>query len=106
MKPRTIFEMQARLCMAMGNPIRLEILHNLRAGPKRASELSEILKHSQSAISRHLAILRSAGIALADHQRQNIYYRVANQKLFDVCDLMRMVLKEQSIHESKLAQEL
>jgi ArsR family transcriptional regulator len=90
----------------MGHPIRLQILHSLREGPRRASELSEALKQSQSAISRHLAILRSVGVVLADHQRQNIYYRVANQKLLGVCDLMREVLEEQSIHEAKLAQEL
>jgi DNA-binding transcriptional ArsR family regulator len=106
MKSQTIFDLQARLCTAMGHSIRLKILHNLRNGPKRASELSGILKQSQSAISRHLAILRTAGIVLADHQRQNIYYRVANQKLLGICDLMREVLEEQSVHEARLAQEL
>jgi DNA-binding transcriptional ArsR family regulator len=90
----------------MGHPIRLEILHNLRDGPKRARELSEMLRQSQSAISRHLAILRSAGILLADHQKQNVYYRLANQKLLGVCDLMREVLEEQSVHAARLAQEL
>jgi DNA-binding transcriptional ArsR family regulator len=106
MKSQTIFDIQARLCTSMGHPIRLEILHNLRDRPKRASELSEILKQSQSAISRHLAILRSAGVVLAEHQKQNVYYRVANQKLLGVCDLMREVLEEQSVHEARLAQEL
>ena len=61
---------------------------------------------SQSAISRHLAIVRSAGVVLAEHQRQNVYYRAANQKLLGVCDLMREGLEEQSVHEAKLAQEL
>jgi ArsR family transcriptional regulator len=106
MKSQTIFDIQARLCTSMGHPLRLQILHNLRDGPKRASELSEMLKQTQAAISRHLAILRSAGIVLAEHQRQNVYYRVANQKLLVVCDLMREILEEQSIHEAKLAQEL
>lgn len=106
MKSQTIFDIQARLCTSMGHPIRLQILHNLRDGPKRASELSEMLKHTQSAIFRHLAILRSAGVVLAEHQRRNVYYRVANQKLLGVCDLMREVLEEQSVHEAKLAQEL
>jgi len=106
MRSQTIFDIQASLCKSMGYPIRLEILHHLRDGPKCVNELSKILKQSQSAISRHLAILRSAGIVLADHQRQNIYYRVANPKLLGVCDLMREVLQEQSVHETKLALQL
>jgi len=40
--------------------------------------------------------LRSTGVVLAEHQRQKIYYRVANQKLSGVCDLMREVLEEQA----------
>jgi DNA-binding transcriptional ArsR family regulator len=106
MSPQTVFDIQARLCKSMGYPIRLEILHSLRDGPKCVNELSELLGQSQSTISRHLSILRSAGIVLADHQRQNIYYRVANPKLLGVCDLMREILEEQSVHETKLAREL
>jgi len=106
MNPPTIFDIQAGLCKSMGYPIRLEILHSLRGGPKCVSELSELLRQPQSTISRHLSILRSAGIVLADHQKQNIYYHVANPKLLGVCDLMREVLEEQSAKEIKLAREL
>jgi ArsR family transcriptional regulator len=106
MNPQTVFDIQARLCKSMGYPIRLEILHNLRDGPKSVNELSEVLGQPQSTISRHLSILRVAGIVLADHQRQNVYYRVANPKLLRVCDLMREVLEEQSAHETRLAREL
>ena len=106
MKSQTFFDIQASLCKSMGYPIRLEILHNLRDGPKCVNELSELLKQSQSMISRHLAILRSAGIVRAVHQGQNTYYRIASPKLSGVCDLMREVLEEQSVHEIKLAREL
>ena len=106
MSPQTVYDIQARLCKSMGYPIRLEILHNLRGGLKCVNELSELLGQPQSTISRHLSILRSAGIVQADHQRQYIYYRVTNPKLLGVCDLMREVLEEQSAHKAKLAQEL
>jgi ArsR family transcriptional regulator len=90
----------------MGYPVRLEILHSLRDGQKSVQELSGILKQSQSTISRHLAILRSAGIVLTDHQGHNIFYHIANPKLLGVCDVMREVLAEQSVHEAKLAREM
>jgi DNA-binding transcriptional ArsR family regulator len=106
MSPQTVFDVQARLCKSMGYPIRLQILHNLRESPKCVNELSELLGQPQSTISRHLSILRSAGIVLTDHQKQNVYYHVANLKLLRVCDLMREVLREQSVHETELAQGL
>ena len=106
MSLKSIFEIQARLCKWMGHPVRFEILHSLRGGPKCVGELAELLRQPQSMISRHLSVLRIAGIVLADHQGQNNYYRVANQKLLNVCDLMREVLEEQSAHEAKLAREM
>jgi ArsR family transcriptional regulator len=106
MKTQTIFDIQARLCSSMGSPIRLEILHYLRDGPKCVGELAELLKQSQSTISRHLAVLRSTGVVLADHQKQNIYYHVTNPKLLDVCDSLREILEEQSLRETRLAREL
>ena len=106
MKSQTIFDIQARLCSSMGHPIRLEIVHNLRDGPKCVHELAEILKQSQPMISRHLAVLRAIGVVLTDHQKQNVYYRISNPKLLDVCDSLRDILEEQSAYENKLAREL
>lgn len=106
MNPKTIFDIQARLCTSMGHPLRLEILHNLRDGPKSVSELSEIMKQPQTTVSRHLSSLRSAGIVTAEHQKRNNYYQVANPKILGVCDLMREVLQEKSLHEVRLAKEL
>ncbi len=106
MKSQTFFDIQARLCNSIAHPIRLEILYNLRNGPKCVHELAEILKQSQPMISRHLAVLRSIGVVLTDHQRQNVYYRISNPKLLDVCDSLREILEEQSAHENKLAREL
>ncbi len=57
MSPQTVFDIQARLCKSMGYPIRLEILHSLRDGPKCVNKLSELLKQSQSTISRQVFVI-------------------------------------------------
>jgi DNA-binding transcriptional ArsR family regulator len=106
MSTKGFFEIQARLCKAMGDPIRLEILHNLRDCPKHVAELVRLLRRPQPTLSRHLSILRSAGIVFAEHQGQSVYYRIANPKLFKVCDLMRETLEEQSALQSRLMREL
>ena len=106
MTPQAVFQVQARLCKSLGHPVRLEMLHNLRSGPKQVTELARLVRQPESTVSRHLSVLRSAGIVLANHQGRMVYYRIANPKLFQVCDLMRQTLEEQRAREARLAQYL
>jgi DNA-binding transcriptional ArsR family regulator len=101
MIPDELLEIQARLCQAMGNITRLKIVHNLREGEQNASDLIALTGCTQGMISRHLGILRQAGIVIAEKRRSHIVYRIANPKIITVCDLMREVLAEQFSQRSK-----
>jgi len=68
MDQSSIFEMQAELCRAMSNAIRLEIVHLLREGPKHVSELAKAADRPPAMISRHLATLRNAGVIISQRQ--------------------------------------
>ncbi|MGE0785366.1 MAG: ArsR/SmtB family transcription factor [Sandaracinaceae bacterium] len=47
---------------ALGNPVRREILARLRAGPLSVGEIAASFDVSRPAISRHLRVLKSAGL--------------------------------------------
>ena len=47
---------------ALGNPIRRKILNVLRRAPMPVGELASRFSISRPAISRHLRVLRSAGL--------------------------------------------
>jgi DNA-binding transcriptional ArsR family regulator len=47
---------------ALGNPVRREILVRLRARPATVGEIAARFPVSRPAISRHLAMLRDAGL--------------------------------------------
>jgi DNA-binding transcriptional ArsR family regulator len=98
MSHETIFEIQASLCRAMGNPLRMEIMHVLRNGPLNGNDIAHATRRNQTTISRNLTILRNAGIVVVHREGNNILYRVANTKLQSVCDLMREALIEQYAH--------
>jgi len=102
MEPPSIFEMQASLCQAMANPIRLEIVHLLRERTFSVSEIAQTLKRPQATISRHLSILRQAGVVIGQRQGQEMHYQLANPKIADVCNLMRQLLTEQAARQSDL----
>jgi DNA-binding transcriptional ArsR family regulator len=70
-------EALAQLCHILGDQTRLRILQALREGERNVTSLCEELKLPQPTVSRHLAILRMAG--LADNRRagKEIFYSLS-----------------------------
>jgi ArsR family transcriptional regulator len=102
MSHEKIYEIQAELCRALGNPLRMEIVHLLRSGPLNVNDIAASVEQHQATVSRNLTILRNAGIVVTQRDGNYIMYQVANPKLVDVCDLMREVLMEQIDERSKI----
>lgn len=106
MSPRSIFEMQAEMCKTMGNAARLQIVHVLRDGPMRVSDIVEATELAQAKVSQHLAVLRAYGVVATRREGKDVIYRIANPKLTRVCDLMREVLAEQASERSEVFEAL
>ena len=71
----------ASLFKAMANIKRLEILFYLRHSELSVGELQQKLDLSQSALSQHLAVLRQADVVRTRRHKQQIFYRLENQKI-------------------------
>jgi DNA-binding transcriptional ArsR family regulator len=99
---KSIFEFQADFCKAMGNPVRLQVLHTLRGHPKTVSGIAHETGLSQSNVSRQLAVLR--GIGVVNHQRQGaeMLYTLTDPQVGEVCDLVRKVLSEHMQRRSQI----
>lgn len=98
----SLFEAQAEFCKAMGNASRLQLLHILRSGEKTVGDLIAETGLPQPAVSRQLAALRSVGVVIAQRQRQEVFYRLTDPKIGEVCDMVRQVLVEQILSKSKM----
>ena len=63
--------------MALADPIRRQVVDELRQGPKRAGELADSAGMSFPAISRHLRVLRASKLvevrALDEDARVRVY---------------------------------
>jgi DNA-binding transcriptional ArsR family regulator len=68
----------AALLKALANEQRLLVLCALVDGPKSVGELNDRVDLSQSALSQHLAVLRSAGIVTTRREAQTIWYALAD----------------------------
>lgn len=70
----------SRLFKAFGDPTRQKIMVFLSTGEKTVNEIAEAVGVSQPTTSRHLAIMRDAGIVVDRRDGQRIYHRL--EKIF------------------------
>jgi DNA-binding transcriptional ArsR family regulator len=68
------------LLKAMSNPVRLLVLCQLAEGEKSVGELEKVVDVSQSALSQHLALLRSRGIVASRRAGQTIFYSLTGRE--------------------------
>ena len=69
---------------ALADETRREILKLLRDGPRTSGELADRFSSSWPTISRHLAILRDAGLVLTERRGQEIHYELNTSVLQDL----------------------
>lgn len=68
---------QAKIFKALGHPSRLLMVDALRHGEKCVCELQDMVGDDMSTISKHLSVLREAGVVETEKRGTNIYYRLA-----------------------------
>src|SRR5947209_2492228 len=61
---------------ALADETRRQILDFLRAGPRTSGEIADQFRSSWPTISRHLAVLRAAGLVVTERKGQAIYYEL------------------------------
>jgi DNA-binding transcriptional ArsR family regulator len=84
--PPDLIELIARRFRVLGEPMRIRLLDRLRDGEATVSELSEALAASQQNISKHLAVLTDAGILGRRKEGNHVYYRIADEGVFTLCE--------------------
>lgn len=73
---------------ALAEPLRLKILNALRDGPRNVGELTELLGCSQANVSKHLTVLAKIGLAEREARGTSVYYRIADPRTYELCDLV------------------
>ena len=77
---------QARLFKALAHPGRLRIVQELSQGERCVCDLAKLLGVQMPTVSRHLALLREAGIVDDEKRGTQVFYRLRTPcvlKIFD-----------------------
>ena len=73
---------------ALSEPTRLHILSLLRDKERSVGELAELCGYTSANISRHLAILAKHGLVAKDSRGTSVFYRIADESVYTLCDLV------------------
>lgn len=61
---------------ALAHPSRLRIAESLQAGEQCVRDLRELVGGDLSTVSKHLAVMREAGLLVMEKRGLNVYYRL------------------------------
>jgi ArsR family transcriptional regulator len=73
---RDIYERKAQILKALAHPSRLMIVDALSEGEKCVNELTDLVGSDMSTVSKHLTVMKSAGLVMDRKQGLQVIYRL------------------------------
>ena len=87
-------EGRARVMKALAHPSRLFIVDELSHGERCVWELTEMVGADVSTVSKHLSVLKRAGIVLDDKRGAQVFYRLRVPCILNFFGCVEAVLEE------------
>jgi len=104
MKPKTQakFEMRAKIIKAIAHPTRLFIVDELSRGERCVCELTDMIGADVSTVSKHLSILRNAGILQMDKRGVQVFYSLRTPCVLNFLSCVEAVMKSNVEEQASL----
>ena len=84
--PGDLVELIAERFRSLGEPTRIKLLDRLREGEATVQELTEGIGSTPQNISKHLGVLRQAGIVRRRKDGNHVHYSIADDGVFALCE--------------------
>ncbi len=91
---QTRYEARARIIKALAHPTRLFIVDELSKGERCVCELRDMVGADISTVSKHLALLKAAGILADDKRGLQVFYRLKTPCVLGIFDCVEKVRKD------------
>jgi DNA-binding transcriptional ArsR family regulator len=84
--PDELVELIAERFRALSEPMRIKLLDRLRDGEASVHELTETVGSTQQNVSKHLGVLRQAGIVGRRRDGNYVHYSIVDDGVFALCE--------------------
>lgn len=88
-----LYKAQAKILKALAHPSRLLMVHELAEGERCVCELKEKVGSQMATVSRHLALLREAGIVEDEKRGNQVFYRLKTRCVLNFFQCVAAVRK-------------
>lgn len=95
-KQRARCETRATVLKALAHPARLFMLEELGKMPYCVNELTEMVGLDVSTVSKHLSLLKNAGLVKDEKKGKQVYYSLRMRCALNFLDCVEAVLREQA----------
>ena len=86
--PDEALELVATRFRVLGEPVRLKLLQLVCEGEMSVTELVEASDAGQANVSKHLGILLGAGLVARRKEGLNVFYRIADESVVELCEIV------------------
>jgi ArsR family transcriptional regulator len=87
-------EARAKVMKALAHPSRLFIVDELSRGERCVCELTEMVGVDVSTVSKHLTVLKAAGVVTDERRGQQVFYRLRVPCILNFFGCVEAVLEE------------
>ena len=88
------YEARARIIKALAHPTRLFMVDELSKGERCVCELRDMVGADISTVSKHLALLKAAGILADDKRGLQVFYRLKTPCVLGIFDCVEKVQQD------------
>jgi ArsR family transcriptional regulator len=95
-------EARAKIIKAMAHPSRLFIIEELSKHECCVNKLTEMIGVDASTVSKHLSVLKNAGLVTDEKRGNSIYYTLRYTCVMDFVDCVEDVLSANAKQHNKI----
>lgn len=98
--------LRAEILKALAHPVRVMLVHELQKGERCVCELQPLFSINQSNLSRHLTVLKRAGILGDRRDGMKVYYRLLTPCILTAFDCAVDVIRQSRVRQDRLTAAL
>lgn len=100
---RQKYQTRAAIMKALAHPSRLMIIEELEKGPRCVCELQQIVGADMSTVSKHLSVLKHAGLVYDVKQGTTVYYHLQTPCVLDFLGCVDRVIAHTAMQKAEVA---
>lgn len=101
-RTKALFDARARVIKALAHPTRLFFVDQLSQGERCVCELNEMVDADVSTISKHLAVLKNAGIVRDEKRGSRVFYSLRTPCVLNFFSCVEGVLEATAREQAEL----